>query len=106
MKKSIFTISFLTVIGITGFAQQSGTTVSPMRIYRMEPAPAPAEKPVLTKEEEIKQCNDLLQALATKEAWLRANPEEFKKAEEAGWFEDAAATRAELNARLKELEGN
>lgn len=93
-------------MGITGFAQQSGTQVSPMRIYRMEPSTAPVEKPVLTKEEEIKQCKDLLEALDVKEAWLRANPEELKTAEEAGWFEDAAATRAELSARLKELEGN
>jgi hypothetical protein len=30
----------------------------------------------------------------------------LKKAEEAGWFEDAKATREKLLARIKELENN
>ncbi|MBK6525886.1 MAG: hypothetical protein IPG07_10245 [Crocinitomicaceae bacterium] len=103
MKKSIFTLTFLTVVGISGFAQPAATPVSPMRIYRMETTSAPVEKTELTKEQEIKQCRDHLEALDTKEAWLLANPEELKKAEDAGWFEDAAVTRARLQARLKEL---
>jgi hypothetical protein len=106
MKKSIFTLTFLTVVGISGFAQPTETTVSPMRIYRMEKTTAPVEKTELTKEQEIKQCKDHLDALDTKEAWLRSNPEELKKAEEAGWFEDAKATREKLLARIKELENN
>lgn len=106
MKKSIFTLTFLTVVGISGFAQPTGTPVSPMRIYRMENTTTPAEKTELTKEQEIQQCKDHLEALDTKEAWLRANPEELKIAEESGWFEDAAATRARLQARIKELENN
>lgn len=103
MKKSIFTLTFLTVVGISGFAQPTETTVSPMRIYRMEKTTAPVEKTELTKEQEIQQCKEHLDALDKKEAWLRANPEELKIAQEAGWFEDAAITRARLNARLKEL---
>ncbi len=103
MKKSIFTLTFLTVVGISGFAQPTETTVSPMRIYRMEKTTAPVEKTELTKEQEVQQCKEHLDALDKKEAWLRANPEELKIAQEAGWFEDAAITRARLNARLKEL---
>lgn len=103
MKKSIFTLTFLAAVGISGFAQPTGAQVSPMRIYRMETATTPVEKTELTKEEEIQQCKDLLEALDVKEAWLRSNPEELKVAQEEGWFEDAAITRARLQARLKEL---
>jgi hypothetical protein len=106
MKKSIFTLTFLTVVGISGFAQPTETTVSPMRIYRMEKTTAQVEKTELTKEQEIQQCKEHLDALDKKEAWLRANPEELKIAQEAGWFEDAAVTRARLQARLKELGAN
>ncbi len=106
MKKSIFTLTFLTVVGISGFAQPTETTVSPMRIYRMEKTTAPVEKTELTKEQEIQQCKEHLDALDKKEAWLLANPEELKIAQEAGWFEDAAVTRARLQARLKELGAN
>ena len=106
MKKSIFTLTFLTVVGISGFAQPAGTPVSPMRIYRMEKTTAPVEKTELTKEQEIQQCKEHLDALDKKEAWLLANPEELKIAQEAGWFEDAAVTRARLQARLKELGAN
>jgi hypothetical protein len=42
----------------------------------------------------------LLEALDTKEAWIRSNPEEFKIATKNGWFIDADKTRKELNAKI------
>jgi len=102
MKRLILSVSFLLGIGMIGFSQQTESQVSPMVIYRM-PAESP-EKSELTKEQEIEQCKNLLNALDTKEAWIRSNPEELKIATESGWFEDAAVTRARVHARLKELE--
>ncbi|MBI3135135.1 MAG: hypothetical protein HYZ14_10725 [Bacteroidetes bacterium] len=104
MKRLILSTSFLLGVGMMSFAQQNGTQVSPMKIYRMETTSNPEQKAELTKEQEIEQCKNLLNALDVKEAWIRSNPEELKVATESGWFEDAAATRAQLQARIKELE--
>jgi uncharacterized protein YlxW (UPF0749 family) len=108
MKQLILSTSFLFGIGMMSFAQQNGTQVSPMKIYKMESTTstttAPEQKAELTKEQEIEQCQNLLNALDVKEAWIRSNPEELKIATESGWFEDAAVTRAQLHTRIKELE--
>lgn len=104
MKRIILSTAVLLVAGVTSFAQQNGTQVSPMKIYKMETPSNAAPKAELTKEQEIEQCKNHLNALDVKEAWIRSNPEELKIATESGWFEDAAATRAALNARIKELE--
>ncbi|MBK9192193.1 MAG: hypothetical protein IPM77_12155 [Crocinitomicaceae bacterium] len=101
MKQVILTTSLFLAMGAAGFAQEK--KVSTMKIYRVE-SKTPEQKTELTKEEELKKCYDLLEALDVKEAWIRSNPEELKVAEESGWFEDAAKTRADVNARIKELE--
>jgi hypothetical protein len=101
MKQIILTTSLFLVMGTAGFAQEQ--KVSTMKIYRVE-AKTPEQKTELTKEEELKKCYDLLEALDVKEAWIRSNPEELKIATESGWFEDAEKTRAELHAKIKELE--
>lgn len=102
--KKIILISAVVSISFVGFGQQTQNGVSTMRIYKMENSTTPEEKKQLSAEEEIQQCKDLLHALDTKEAWIRSNPEELKIAEETGWFEDAAETRAKLQDRIKELE--
>lgn len=105
MKKVFLSVSILG-FSLLGFSQQETGTVtksesSTMKIYRMEPTGKTSTE--LSREEEVKQCKDHLAALDSKEAWIRSNPEELKVAEETGWFEDAAETRAKLHARLKEL---
>jgi len=102
MKKVIISLSLILGSGILGYAQET-TTPSKMRIYRMENT-TPAVKTELSKEEEIQNCKNHLEALDKKEAWIRSNPEELKLANENGWFDQAAATRATLLARIKELE--
>lgn len=101
MKRFILSASFFLGLGMIGFAQQTENKVSTLQIYKMETSESDTE---LAKQQEIEQCKSLLEALAAKEAWIRSNPEELKTATEAGWFEDAAATRAKLEARIKELE--
>lgn len=101
MKQLFLCISFLVGAGMSSFAQQNGNQVSPMKIYKM---PESEQKPELTKEQEIENCKNLLEALDIKEAWIRSNPEELQKAIDSGWFENAEKTRAELKARIEELE--
>jgi hypothetical protein len=104
-KKVIVSLGFVLVAGY-GFAQETGKPVSTLKMYRIEPATTTttANGTVMTVEEEIQACKDHLAALDTKEAWIRSNPEELKLANENGWFEEAAATRVKLEARIKELE--
>lgn len=63
-----------------------------------------SDKKFSTPEEEIAYCNEMLNALDQKEAWIRNNPEELKIAQENGWFEKAEATRKELRERIQKLE--
>lgn len=101
MKQLIFTVSLFLATGLAGFAQEQ--KVSTMKIYRMETKTA-EQKAEVSKEEELKKCYSLLEALDAKEAFIRSNPDELKAANESGWFTTAEATRAELRAKIKELE--
>lgn len=106
MKKVILSGAFILAFTAIGFTQQENPEVSKMKLYPVEKKSTSAEQKEISKEEEIQNCKNLLVALDTKEAWLKANPEELKVATEAGWFEDAQATREKLLARIKELENN
>lgn len=101
MKQVILTTSLFLALGVSGFAQEQ--KVSTMKIYRMETQTA-EQKAEVSKEEELKKCYDLLEALDAKEAYIRSNPDELKAANESGWFINAEATRSELRAKIKELE--
>jgi len=105
MKKVIVSLSLILGAGLIGYAQETTATTSKMRLYRMESTTTtPVVTSELSKEEEIQNCKNHLDALDKKEAWIRSNPEEMKIATENGWFEDAAATRSKLLTRIKELE--
>jgi len=45
-----------------------------------------------------------LQALDTKEAWIRSNPEELALANRNGWFIDADKTRKEIKNAIAIIE--
>jgi len=98
MKKIIGISVLLLSVCTFGNAQEVNEEKSTLKIYRVE------KTEQLTKEQEIQNCKDHITALDQKEAWIRSNPEELKIATENGWFEEAAATRARLLARIKELE--
>jgi len=105
MRKLFFTITLIVSGSILSFCQeQNNQQQSPLKIYKMETGNSNGTKTELTKEQEIQACKDQLEALDTKEAYIRSNPEELKIAQENGWFEKADETRAKLNARIKELE--
>ncbi|MEZ4936257.1 MAG: hypothetical protein R2799_01545 [Crocinitomicaceae bacterium] len=96
MKKLIYTTIFFSMVSF-GFAQENpnvtkknGTEVNG-RLTEAE-------------QKELRAKKDLLTALDKKEAWIRSNPEEMKKAEESGWFKNAEKTRSEVRKRIKELE--
>jgi len=46
----------------------------------------------------------LLEALDTKEAWIRSNPEELKLANKNGWFVNAEKTRKDILAKIALIE--
>ena len=92
-------------VSLTGFSQESNKQ-KPERI-KLVPSTHSNENSQQTKlspAEEIKNCEEQIEALDTKEAWIRNNPEETKMATENGWFVNAEETRVKLRARIKELE--
>jgi hypothetical protein len=103
MKKIIF----LLVMGsasLYGFNQEGEKKAERVKLVKGgESMPSTTEKTVKTPEQELKSCENQLEALNKKETYLRSNPAEMKVAEENGWFKDAAQTRATLEARIKEL---
>ena len=106
MKKVILNGAFILAFCSVGFSQVENPEVSKMKLYPVERKAVVSEQKEISKEEEIQNCKNQLEAIDTKEAWLKANPEELKVATEAGWFEDAKATREKLLVRIKELENN
>lgn len=100
--KKIFILATLFVGFSTATTAQVKTEKKPERI-RLVKGGESGVKETISPADEIKRCESNLKALDQKEAWLKKNPEELKKATEDGWFTDAKKTRAILNARIKEL---
>lgn len=102
----IFIFSFSVVIN----AQENKEGESQkIKLYKVENTSQSNKKEETTSkfksaEEEIAWCENQIAALDKKEEWIRNNPEETRIAEEEGWFTKAEATRAELRARIKELQ--
>lgn len=96
----------------TAVAQQQTQEKQPERVKLIrsseskpvqEKSETTTTKKVKTPAEELKACEATLEAINKKEAWIKENPEELKKAKAAGWFEDAAKTRESLTKRIEEL---
>lgn len=103
MKKIIFLL-IMSSVSLYGFNQEGEKKAERVKLVKGgESMPSTTEKTVKTPEQELKSCENQLEALNKKEAYLRSNPTEMKVAEENGWFKDAAQTRATLEARIKEL---
>lgn len=103
MKKIIFLL-IMGSVSLYGFNQEGEKKAERVKLVKGgESMPSTTEKTVKTPEQELKSCENQLEALNKKEAYLRSNPTEMKVAEENGWFKDAAQTRATLEARIKEL---
>ena len=100
MKKLTFLVLFVAGAAFTGVSQEKQNT--PERI-KLVPSGHQTQSTQLSKEEEIKKCEALLEALDIKEEQIRKNPEEILIASEAGWFENAEKQRKELKARIIEL---
>ena len=62
-----------------------------------------ATKKEITPAKELANAENLLNAINKKEVYIRNNPEELKLANENGWFEKTAVTKAKLQKRIKEL---
>jgi hypothetical protein len=103
MKKIIFLL-VMGSVSLYGFNQEGEKKAERVKLVKGgESMPSTTEKTVKTPEQELKSCENQLEALNKKEAYLRSNPAEMKVAEENGWFKDADQTRATLEARIKEL---
>lgn len=100
-------IIFLLIMGLVsshGFSQEGEKKTERIKLVKGgESMPSAAVKTEKTPEQELKSCENQLEALNKKDAYLRSNPAEMKVAEENGWFKDAALTRTTLEARIKEL---
>lgn len=82
-----------------GYSQENNKKPERIKLY---PSTHTSETK-LTPEQEIQECEQHLEALDAKEAWIKENPEELKIANENGWFANADQTRVQLKARIKEL---
>ena len=87
----------INTIGILTFALSSAVNaqekkVERMKLYKVEKTQQsstteePAQK-FASPEEEIVWCENHINALDSKEEWIRGNAEETKIANENGWFE-------------------
>ena len=50
------------------------------------------------------QCLNHIEAIDKKAEYIKSNPEEYKIAQEQGWFKQAEQTKKELKARIEEIE--
>ena len=93
MKKIIFIAAFIVGVSYTAEAQpQKNPTTTVEKVDNR------------SDEEKLLAYKSHLDALDTKEEWIRSNPEETKIANEQGWFVKAAQTRKELKAQIAEIE--
>lgn len=93
MKKVIIIAAFIVGVSHTAEAQQ-----------HTNPTTTVEKVDNRTDEEKLLAYRSHLDALDTKEEWIRSNPEETKIANEQGWFVKAAQTRKELKAKIAEIE--
>ncbi len=96
--KRLFITALIFGSFISGAIAQNGVTNTKKNNTEINGRLTEAER------KELQAKRDLLNALDKKEAWIRSNPEEMKKAQEAGWFKNAEKTRAEVRKRIKQLE--
>ena len=96
MKKVILIGALVFTAALSGSAQEKKNENEPKKLVLVESGK-------ISPEQEIKNCQSQIESLNTKEAWIRANPEELKLAQENNWFTNADKTRAELTIRIAEL---
>ena len=100
MKKVAILVAILVGTAFTGFSQEN-TKEQPQRIKLYPSSHENSNKK--TPEQEIVACEQQIEALDTKEEWIKNNPEELKKATENGWFVQAEETRQQLTKKINEL---
>jgi hypothetical protein len=105
----------LTILGLLffGFASQADAQeVKVKKTERITLVKSGPSEPVAKKNqtnslksdaEQIAGYEAVIKAIDQKEAWIKANPEELKLAQENGWFKEADATRAALKNKIQAL---
>jgi len=93
MKKVIIIAALILGVSYTAGAQQQSNPTTPVEKVDNR-----------TDEEKLLAYRSHLEALDTKEEWIRSNPEETQIANEQGWFVKAAKTRKELKASIAAIE--
>jgi uncharacterized membrane-anchored protein len=93
MKKVIIIAAIIAGVSCTAKAQQQ---INPKSIVE--------KVDNRSDEEKLEAYKSHLEALDTKEEWIRSNSEETKIANEQGWFINAAQTRKELKAKIAIIE--
>lgn len=93
MKKVIILAAF--IVGISYSAEAQLKTNNSTQVEKVDNR---------TDAEKLLAYRSHLEALDTKEAWIRTNPEEVKIANEQGWFVNADKTRKELKAKIAIIE--
>jgi len=100
MKK--ITMIAVLLLGTAFAANAQSDKKKPERI-KLVPSTHATTKVEVSKEEQIKQCEDQIEALNAKEAIILEDAEQTKVAKESKWFENADKQRAELKAKIVEL---
>ncbi len=93
MKKVIIIAAFIVGVSYTAGAQEN-----------TNPTTTVEKVDNRTDEQKLSAYRSHLEALDTKEEWIRSNPEETQIANEQGWFVKAAKTRKELKASIAAIE--
>ncbi len=93
MKKVFILVALVLSISYSANAQQKNT--APAKTQQVDNR---------TDAEKLKAYKYQLKAFDDKEARIRSNPEEMKIAKEQGWFEAVNKKRAELKAKIAEIE--
>ena len=102
MKKATVLVLILLGGAMTGIAQEEKNKTGSYKLVPIEKSNVTTQKK-MTAQEEIDYCNSQIEAINTKEAWIRQNPEELEKANKNGWFINADKNRDELRKRITEL---
>lgn len=109
MKK--YTIIFaLILFASTAFSQQKSTSGKRItendlhKVEKKESSSTQAEAQSISfKSWTLSECESYLDALDTKEAKIKSDPEQFAIAKKEGWFIEAEKNRKQVKARIEEL---
>jgi hypothetical protein len=104
IRKQMKKVSLIALVLMgTAFAGYSQSEENKPERIKLVPSGHTSTNVEVSKVEQIKKCENQIEALNAKEAIILQDAEETKIAKESGWFTNAAKQRVELKAKIQEL---